>query len=148
MVRALGFMLLAGLAQAQSLNIVPPSPMPGGSLILDAGGLTPNGYAIEIRVNRTLVSSTPIELAPGPQFALPLVLVQAAAQEFEIPWHTVDAGGELSSTGGEWTLSGTIGQWDVDTEAPAEGGSWSLSGGFWASDAPESDALFRNGFEG
>lgn len=81
-------------------------------------------------------------------FALLLVPTPALAQEFEIPWHTVDAGGEMFSTGGEWTLSGTIGQWEVDTEAPADGGPWSLTGGFWASDAPESDLLFKNGFEG
>ena len=80
--------------------------------------------------------------------ALLLSATPALAQDFEIPWHTVDAGGEMFSTGGEWTLSGTIGQWDVDTKAPAEGGSWSLTGGFWASDAPESDLLFKNGFEG
>lgn len=80
-------------------------------------------------------------------FALLLVPCLAFAQEYEIPWHTVDAGGEVFSTDGEWILSGTIGQWDVDTEAPAEGGSLSLTGGFWALDAPESDLLFKDGYE-
>jgi len=81
-------------------------------------------------------------------FGLLLVPIAAVAQEYEIPWHTVDAGGAMFSTGDGWTLSGTIGQWDADTEAPAERGALSLTGGFWALDAPESDLLFKDGYEG
>jgi hypothetical protein len=51
---------------------------------------------------------------------------------FDIPWHTVDGGGG-TSTGGAFTLSGTIGQHDAGpSTGPMTGGSFSLTGGFWA----------------
>jgi len=53
----------------------------------------------------------------------------AAGQVFSIPWHTIDGGGGTSS-GGSFTLSGTIGQHDAG--GPMTGGSYSLTGGFWA----------------
>ncbi|MFG0260752.1 MAG: GC-type dockerin domain-anchored protein [Phycisphaerales bacterium JB041] len=54
---------------------------------------------------------------------------QAAGQQYEVPWHTIDGGGGTSS-GGSFTLSGTIGQHDAG--GPMTGGSYSLTGGFWA----------------
>lgn len=49
------------------------------------------------------------------------------------PWSirafTIDNGGQ-SSTGGTWTLTGTIGQADA-SEMPARGGSFAVAGGFW-----------------
>ena len=69
-------------------------------------------------------------------------------EEFEITWHTINAGGEMFSTGEKWTLSGTIGQWEVETTTPKEGGSWSLSEGFWAMYAPETDLIYKDSFEG
>ncbi len=85
-------------------------------------------------------------------------------QEFEIPWYTVDGGGYTGSTGGEFRLSGTIGQPDAGTVMSggdfalftvaggffpggggpgetrvrwinAEGGTWS-TGGNWSTGAP------------
>jgi hypothetical protein len=53
----------------------------------------------------------------------------AAAQTFAIGWHTVDGGGEMSSSGGAFSLAGTVGQPDAGTALA--GGSFSLSGGFW-----------------
>ena len=49
---------------------------------------------------------------------------------YSIPWSTIDGGGVISSTGGSFTLSGTIGQ--PDAGGPMTGGSFSLTGGFWA----------------
>ncbi|MFK7759485.1 MAG: GC-type dockerin domain-anchored protein [Phycisphaerales bacterium] len=49
---------------------------------------------------------------------------------FSIPWSTIDGGGVLNSSGGSYTLSGTIGQ--PDAGATMSGGSFSLTGGFWA----------------
>jgi hypothetical protein len=46
---------------------------------------------------------------------------------FELSWWTVDNGGG-SSSGGDYTLSGTIGQPDVGSMA---GGEYTLVGGFW-----------------
>lgn len=52
----------------------------------------------------------------------------AAAQPLDLTWHTVDGGGGTSS-GGTYTLRGTIGQHDAGALA---GGAFILSGGFWA----------------
>ena len=53
----------------------------------------------------------------------------ACAQSFSIDWYTVDGGGG-TSTGGVFTVSGTIGQ--PDAGGPLTGGNFSLTGGFWA----------------
>jgi hypothetical protein len=49
------------------------------------------------------------------------------AQQYHIDWFTIDGGGG-TSTGGGYTLSGTIGQPDAGT---LTGGSYVLEGGFW-----------------
>jgi len=50
------------------------------------------------------------------------------ADEFNLSWFTLDSGGG-TSTGGQFTLSGTIGQPDAGT---LSGGSFKLEGGFWS----------------
>jgi hypothetical protein len=47
---------------------------------------------------------------------------------YQLDWYTVDGGGG-SSSGGTYTLSGTIGQADAGL---LSGGTYSLAGGFWA----------------
>lgn len=60
---------------------------------------------------------------------IPLLLASAPAlAQPSIPWSTIDGGGGTSS-GGSFTLQGTIGQPDAGTMA---GGSFSISGGFWS----------------
>jgi hypothetical protein len=49
------------------------------------------------------------------------------AQSLAIDWSTIDGGGG-TSTGGVFTVSGTIGQPDAGTMS---GGGFTLSGGFW-----------------
>ncbi len=54
-----------------------------------------------------------------------------------IDWHTIDGGGVMQSTGGDFTLSGTIGQHDPnDTATAMTGGDFALVGGFWAVAVP------------
>ncbi len=53
----------------------------------------------------------------------------ASAQPLEISSYTIDGGGG-TSTGGSFTLSGTIGQHDAG--GPMTGGAFELTGGFWA----------------
>jgi hypothetical protein len=60
--------------------------------------------------------------------ALMLSVVIATAQPFSIDWLTIDGGGGTSS-GGAFTLTGTIGQPDASA---LSGGDFSLEGGFWA----------------
>ena len=50
--------------------------------------------------------------------------------QYAIPWSKVSGGGAMLSTGGPYTVSGTIGQHDAG--ARATGGDYSLTGGFWA----------------
>ena len=53
----------------------------------------------------------------------------ALAQSYSIDWYKV-AGGGGTSTGGVYSVSGTIGQHDAGE--PMTGGQYSLTGGFWA----------------
>jgi hypothetical protein len=61
---------------------------------------------------------------------LPLTFgLRAWGQSYSIDWSTIDGGGG-TSTGGVYTVSGTIGQHDAG--GPMAGGNYSLTGGFWA----------------
>ncbi len=70
------------------------------------------------RCARPLVLAAPLMLCPC-----------LLAQSYSIDWFTMDGGGG-SSTGGVYSLSGTIGQ--PDAGAPMTGGQYSLTGGFWS----------------
>jgi len=50
--------------------------------------------------------------------------------DFDLTWHTVDGGGVMRSTGGDFELSGTIGQHDAGRMSSADG-VFELTGGFW-----------------
>ena len=52
------------------------------------------------------------------------------AQTYSIDWSTIDGGGG-TSTGGVYSVSGTIGQPDANQQ-PVTGGNFSLVGGFWS----------------
>jgi hypothetical protein len=54
----------------------------------------------------------------------------AGAQPYAISWHTVDGGGATFSTGGPFSLGGTIGQPDASLQ-PMAGGDFGLVAGFW-----------------
>jgi hypothetical protein len=56
-----------------------------------------------------------------------LLLASAANADYNISWHTIDGGGGTSS-GGQYKLTGTIGQPDTGYSA---GDSYELLGGFW-----------------
>src|SRR2546427_9756944 len=51
----------------------------------------------------------------------------ALAQSYSIDWFTIDGGGG-TSTGGVYSVSGTIGQPDA---GKMSGGNFTLDGGFW-----------------
>lgn len=59
-------------------------------------------------------------------FLIPALL--ALAQNYSIDWHKI-AGGGGSGSGGQYSLSGTIGQHDAG--GPATNSEFSVSGGFW-----------------
>src|SRR5580765_6216842 len=58
-----------------------------------------------------------------------LVALTIHAQQYSIDWHTIDGGGG-TSTGGVYSVSGTIGQ--PDAGPVMSGGNFSLTGGFWS----------------
>jgi hypothetical protein len=66
---------------------------------------------------------TPFSL---PALAALLMLGTAGAQTYTIDWYSVDGGGGTSS-GGNYTVTGTIGQPDAGTSS---GGNYTLTGGF------------------
>jgi len=55
--------------------------------------------------------------------------VAGMAQQYSIAWYKV-AGGGGTSTNGQYSLSGTIGQ--ADAGPAMSGGNYSLTGGFWS----------------
>ena len=55
------------------------------------------------------------------------VMPSRAKGPYEIPWYTIDGGGGTSS-GGPYTLTGTIGQPDADW---SRAGDYEVLGGFW-----------------
>ena len=51
-------------------------------------------------------------------------------EEFDLSWNTIDGGGEMFTTGGDFELSATIGQPDAGAMT---GGDFELTSGFWFS---------------
>ena len=73
-----------------------------------------------------------------------VALAQSSGGNFEITKSTIDSGGGISS-GGNFTLTGSIGQPDANRQI-STGGGFALAGGFWAS-ASVIDTLFKDSFE-
>ena len=57
----------------------------------------------------------------------------ALAADLTIDWYTIDGGGKISSTGGGFELSATVGQADAGVSS---GGGFQLTGGFWFEQPP------------
>lgn len=55
------------------------------------------------------------------------VLAQSGG-DYDLSWSTVDGGGGTFSTGGDFSLGGTIGQHDAGVMS---GGVYTLASGFW-----------------
>jgi hypothetical protein len=65
-------------------------------------------------------------------FLLSSIVLAQSGGGYDLTWNTVDGGGATFSTGGSYTLGGTIGQSDGGA---LTGGSYALNGGFWVSAA-------------
>ena len=101
-------------------------------------------------------------LLPPALLMLATMLPAAAQAQYAIDWYTIDAGGGTSS-GGAYSLTGTIGQVDAEVVSlcSTDGGAgcvnptYELTGGFWVglvTGAPETcgpdlNCVFRDGFE-
>ncbi len=53
---------------------------------------------------------------------------------YDLTWNTIDGGGYTFSTGGGYSLGGTIGQADAGAMT---GGAFTLAGGFWGGAAAQ-----------
>lgn len=60
-------------------------------------------------------------------FGAPNVIAQSGGV-YDLTWNTYDGGGATFSSGGVYSLGGTIGQADANT---LNVGSYTLAGGFW-----------------
>jgi hypothetical protein len=58
---------------------------------------------------------------------------------YDLSWNTFDGGGG-TSTGGSFSLTGTIGQHDAGPSGGMTGGTYSLTGGFWPGASAASSA--------
>jgi hypothetical protein len=69
-----------------------------------------------------------LTLALATMFLLTSVTLAQSGGGYDLTWNTVDGGGATFSSGGGYTLGGTIGQPDAGALV---GGSYALAGGFW-----------------
>lgn len=86
---------------------------------------SPAGQARSPSARGLAQSKTWRSIAPSLVFLTCAVMVHA--QSYSIDWFTLDGGGG-TSTGGVYSVSGTIGQLDAGT---LSGGTFTLEGGFW-----------------
>jgi hypothetical protein len=56
------------------------------------------------------------------------IALASTTQSYAITWWTIDNGGAMFSTGGNYSVGGTMGQPDAATMS---GDRFTLSGGFW-----------------
>lgn len=78
-------------------------------------------------------------------FWLSMLAAGAGAQTLDVTRHVV-AGGGGHSVGGNFSMSGTVGQ--PDASASISGGAFEVRGGFWMAAARAGpDLVFRDGFE-
>ena len=95
-------------------------------------------------IKTTLVAGTLLIAATG---SLP---AEDCENGYCIDWYGISSGGTMltESDDQQWTLSGTIGQWDASEARALSGGGWRLTGGFWGLSLQELvDGLFRDRFE-
>jgi hypothetical protein len=75
---------------------------------------------------------------------------ESCSDDYCIDWYTIGSGGEMRSETADqqWTLSGTIGQWEATQARASSGGGWQLTGGFWGLSLEElADFLFQDRFQ-
>jgi hypothetical protein len=77
---------------------------------------------------------TAILLGLAALLLLASVVLAQSGNGYDLTWNTVDGGGHTFSTGGDYSLGGTIGQADAGV---LSGGDYALVGGFWGGAAIE-----------
>ncbi|HAJ37797.1 MAG TPA: hypothetical protein DCL15_19175 [Chloroflexi bacterium] len=59
---------------------------------------------------------------------LPAVVLAQSGSGYNLEWNTIDGGGHTFSSGGVYSVGGTIGQPDAGS---VSGENYTLAGGFW-----------------
>ncbi len=120
--------------------------MKSRTVAIDAGGWQTQS-AIECGGRRSARPFSRVEQSQTWRSIVAMLLLLAtgfvANAQYSIDWSTIDGGGG-TSTGGVYSVSGTIGQPDA-SQQPVAGGSFSLIGGFWsiaAVQTPEAPWLY------
>ena len=72
-------------------------------------------------------------------------IAQSSGGDFVITKHTIDGGGGTSD-GGDFSVTGTVGQPDAST-TPMTGEGFSVSGGFWPKGGELPELIFSDSFE-
>ena len=72
----------------------------------------------------------PTPLAGACLLAASAALAQSGGG-FDLTWSTIDGGGAMNSSGGTFSLSGTVGQPDAQVAPVMAGAGYELTGGFW-----------------
>ena len=84
-----------------------------------------NGLRFTLPVSRLLLLAALL-------FLLASVALAQTGGGYDLTWSTVDGGGYTFSTGGGYSLGGTVGQPDAGV---LSGGGYTLAGGFWGGGA-------------
>jgi hypothetical protein len=93
----------------------------GGSLVYESGSKTaPESGRWQMRMILQ-------KLLGGAGLAMAFAAIPVCGQSYTVDWLTIDGGGG-TSTGGVYSVSGTIGQPDA---GHLSGGNYSVDGGFW-----------------
>lgn len=79
-----------------------------------------------------MMKRTAILLALAVLLLLASVALAQSGNGYDLTWSTIDGGGYTFSTGGDYTLGGTVGQPDAGL---LSGGDYTLAGGFWGGGA-------------
>lgn len=90
-----------------------------------------------------------VEIAAASESESKVIASSAKITGTRISRYVVASGGGASS-GGVFSVAGSVGQIDSDPLDPARGGAFAITGGFWSGSAPTtpvSDPIFANGFE-
>ncbi len=113
------------------MTVREPSPLP--CLSPHPQSLSPSDGAREDGVAALIQSVAPPKIAKNLKLHLLILALllsaSGASAQYSIDWFTIDGGGG-TSTGGVYSVSGTIGQ--PDAGGPMTNGQYSVTGGFWA----------------
>src|SRR5690242_16965649 len=89
-------------------------------------------FALAFALTRRKSKVTALTVALLSLFGIATAVYAQVGGGFDLSWSTIDGGGGTFSTGGAYSVGGTIGQPDAGT---LQGGTYAVRGGFWGATA-------------